>query len=196
MNKFKLVLAQLGPKPNRKHSLSMILNLDELPSSGWTMMSERSWRTGVTGNADEAIRRAREDGSITAWRSFEYSDKRRSMWIEVIPFASQSDAELEIPHLLTKLMKNSHAKVSVMQETTVDGASTLGIPNSVAKEQITNGKDGPGSAKYAAANVAEYMFAVAYSDFGETSSWDEIKVIAELQVNKIRGQLNSSRSTP
>src|SRR5580658_7353128 len=92
----ELAIAQIGVGRERDYSLAMLLEPSELPGEGWSMLSERCWRTGFRlrlTRADSPGRRARRAGSITAARSFVQATPSREMWVEVQPFVTEADAE-------------------------------------------------------------------------------------------------------
>jgi hypothetical protein len=98
MTKLDGLIAQIGlSSEQRDFSVSLLLTGDELGES-WSAVADRSWRVGGPGLRSRRSRtaegnRAREAGTVTAWRSFESPTSRRWMWIQVAPMASSEDAE-------------------------------------------------------------------------------------------------------
>jgi hypothetical protein len=45
--------AQLAPKPGARQGLARVVTVDDLPGGGWSVIDERTWRTGVSGRATE-----------------------------------------------------------------------------------------------------------------------------------------------
>lgn len=193
MNNFEYLLAQIGPKSARRESLSMLLESSQLPGAGWTVLDQRSWRTGFTSKTGEAARRARRARRFSAIRSFELAAQSRWVWVEVMPFATAVDAEAVLPSLPTLIVNNPRAKV------TVTGERRLG-PDEVAEmaqypfvyEQATAGEHGPSASRYAAGTVGHVVFIVATSEYGEGWSWAEVASVAASLVARIRNVMEGS----
>jgi len=193
MRNFQYLLAQIGPKAARHESLSMLLEPSQLPGAGWTLLDQRSWRTGFTSKPSEAARRARHARRFSAIRSFELAAASRWVWVEVMPFATAADAEAALPSLPTLFVSNPRAKVTVTGERRLE-------PDEIAEmadypfvyEQTTSGEHGPSASRYAAGTVRHVVFIVATSAFGEGWSWTEVASVAASQVAGIRNVIEVS----
>lgn len=193
MRNFQYLLAQIGPRAARRDSLAMLLEAAQLPGTGWTVLDERSWRTGFMSKPTEAARRARRARTFSAIRSFELGTESRWVWIEVMPFAAPADAEAVLPSLPALFVSNPRAKVTVTGERRLE-------PDEIAEmadypfvyEQATTGEHGPSAARYAAGTVEHVVFVVATSGYGEGWSWAEVASVAASQADRIKNVIAAS----
>jgi hypothetical protein len=190
---YQYLLAQIGPKAARRESLSMLLEPLQLPGNGWTLLDQRSWRTGYTSKPSEAGRRARRARTFSAVRSFELAAESRWVWIEVMPFAVAADAEAVLSSLPTLFVGNPRAKVTVTGERRLDHAEISEIADyPFVYEQLTSGERGPSASRYAAGTVEHVVFIVATSEYGEGWPWAEVASVAASQVASIRNVMDDS----
>jgi hypothetical protein len=73
--------------------LARLLAAADLPGGPWRVLDQRTWRTGTIGSPTLWGDRARQAGSVTAWRSFRDAGAERWAWIQIAPLASAGDAE-------------------------------------------------------------------------------------------------------
>jgi hypothetical protein len=117
--------AQLGPKPGGKVVLAKLLTSEELPGSGWRKLDERTWRTGeIEKDAGWAVR-ARDIGSITAWRSFEQKSDFCWIWVQAVPLATAHDVGEAMATIPQRMLRNLHAEVKVTASEDVTLADAL-----------------------------------------------------------------------
>jgi hypothetical protein len=175
----------------KKLSLSMLIESIELPGDGWREVAERCWQTGSAENAGDAGRRAGENGSVTAWRSFERRVEDEWMWSQVAPFLNSLDAASALPQLQRALVSNPWAEVSVIEEHQVEEQTIDMIPNAWFYEQLTSGKLGLSEARYVAANVDHVVFVVACASSRGGLPWNDVNDAASAQASRIRRTLDN-----
>jgi hypothetical protein len=149
-------------------ALVRMLTAEEMPTAGWRVMDERTWRTGIAPLSDTA-RRAREVGSITAWRSYEDSAGASWVWLQVVPMASPADAREALLGLKDKMLANPRAKGEVVSEQDVELAPFPGAQTVWAHEYHTTGRAGDGVARILAGAVGQDILVVSVSGSPE---WD------------------------
>lgn len=179
LHRFAFVAAQLAPKPGARRALERIVTVHDLPESGWRVIDERTWRTGVSGPATQWGRRARAAGSVTAWRSFERA-ARQWCWVQVVPLVSQADALGAVEDVGARSLGNLQSKVTVIreQDVQVDPFAEAGLV--WAHEQHTSGPTGAGVAMTLAAAVGTHLIVVSASGTPEWT-WDAVTRLARRQ---------------
>ncbi|MBC9731573.1 hypothetical protein [Streptomyces sp. TRM68367] len=105
------------PGAGRRRALSRLLTVEDLPP-GWRRDGQRTWRTGRTGQASPWRERARQNGSVTAWRSFRGG--KRWLWAQAVPLATRDDAVAALRTVGECLLANPAAAVEVVGERDVD----------------------------------------------------------------------------
>lgn len=175
-SRLRWALAGLGAKPNAKESLSKLIGAEDLPGDGWRVTDERTWKTGHVEPTAQWSAAARDQGSITAWRSFEQPATGRWIWAEVVPLASSSDAQEAFTTLPTLLLKNTRAEVTVVAENALPLPEISSATVGWAHTQETDGRRGPGDAFYLAASVDGVIAITAAS--GLRGAWTFADVIA------------------
>jgi hypothetical protein len=191
MNLFLYLLSEFFNRNKSRSSRMMLLDTSDLPGDEWRVQGKRSWRTGVQlKRSNERSLRAYETGSFTAWRDYrQVVPVERSIWIEVIPYASAEDAETEIPLLRSHFVMRNDPRSKVTEERKIDDLPISGVTNTFIYEQITLGRRGPGIARYAAGSVEHIVFLLACFSHGEFWSWSDVTETAAKQANKIRETL-------
>ena len=185
MKKTKFVKAQLGRKPKREESFAILIDKDQLAGDHWRKIDERSWRTGVSESESAEIARAKEFGSITAWRSFEQPSLKRWLWVEVIPFETPEDAIVGASLIGQNLLSNSRSSSQLLTENPVADSrfGPLGIVWAV--EQNVSGQLGTGSVFLLSGASANVVFAMSLSGPQGSLDWSDIIEIASTQVEII-----------
>ena len=89
-------MAQLGGRRGGGQALTHLVEPADLPGEGWTVMDQRTWRTGVLPTTDWQ-RQARIAGCIPAWRLFEQTGAKRWPWIQAAPVADAASALSQLP---------------------------------------------------------------------------------------------------
>jgi len=184
-SRLRHVFAQLGPKPGSRRSLALLPVASELTGDGWVMIDKRTWRTGWVGNPSDWSRRAKEAGTITAWRSFKQTDTARWLWVEVIPVASAEDSASALQHLLAMGLRNLGFQGTVTDEHDQAGVAVPGCAASWAHEQRTTGPQGEGVARYVAGTVGAFVLVSAGSGLADTWPWEELVRVVEISARRI-----------
>lgn len=169
MRRVQFVTAQLGRKAGKDEVLAGMLSADDLPDGPWRMMDQRTWRTGVMGPTTEWGERARQVGSLTGWRSFSHRATLRAAWIQLIPLASADDAVAAVTVIGERGLSNLRSGVQLVSERDVPLEPFTGASAVWAREQHTEGKDGPGVVLMLAGAVNHWLVIVCLSG---TPAWD------------------------
>jgi hypothetical protein len=170
----------------RKKSLVMSLNPEELPGRGWAMLGERIYRSGSIGPDGDRAKRSRQAGGVAVWRSFELDAPHRGLWSQVAPYASADDAESAVPILLSIAEKNPSFVGRVVEERKNDELTIANVNHLYAVERITvENRGGAGGTKYVVGSIDRIIFVVACSQYGDGWEWSEVASVAELQARKI-----------
>jgi hypothetical protein len=192
--KLQFVAAQLGRKPGKGRVLSALLEISDLPGDRWTVKSQRTWRTGQTDNPSPAAIRARDAGSITAWRSFEEKGLSRWLWVQVTPTVSNDDAQAFIKDMPNRFLKNSGA-IALRSERTIEGNEIPGAEDVWCHEQETTALIGDGISMLAAGRVGELVFTLAASSLAGGWSWGDVTAIAARQAQRLNQPMELSDAT-
>lgn len=187
MNLIQYGLAQIGRRGERRRSLAMLLDQDDLPFGIWTVKGTRSWR--ATGGSKGSPKRVHDSKGFSAMRSFGEADSSRWLVTEVRPFASTLEAELEVPRLRSRLRPNRRSKVSTTEERIIGDQFVPGVDELFVYEQVTIGKAGRGVVRYIVGNVGHVLLTVISSGYDDSLAWSEVTSIATSQAEKIRSVL-------
>ena len=180
LKRLSFAAAQLAPKPGARQVLARVVTVDDLPGGGWSVIDERTWRTGVSGWATEWGKRARAAGSVTAWCSFEAVAGRQGCWVQVVPLVSELDALSALEEAGDRALRNLRSKVTVLREHDVDIEAFPGASRVWAHEQHTSGPGGEGVAKMLAAASGACLIVVSASGPPQWA-WDSVVSIARRQ---------------
>lgn len=151
-----------GSSPEKRDALARLLTIADLPGSGWRKMSEKTWRTGSKGEHTEWADRAREAGSLTAFRSMQNRGVRQWVWSQMTPLVSVQDAHAEFDRIKERGVRNAGV-VRVREEKDVAVDLFSGATRIWAHEQTTTGLAGTGSNKLLAVVVATSVIVVCSS---------------------------------
>jgi hypothetical protein len=169
LRRFQFAAGQPGPKAGKKDALSRLLAAGDLRPGLWRMIDQRTWRTGTIGSPTPWGDRARQAGSVTAWRSFSDSDAKRWAWIQTVPLASASDAESALPGIGDRGLANLDARVRVVSQADVPLEPFEGASAVWAREQRTEGYGGPGLVLMLAGAVGHWLVVICLSG---SPAWD------------------------
>jgi hypothetical protein len=161
-----------------------VVTVDDLPGGGWSVIDERTWRTGVSAPASGWGKRARVAGSVTAWRSFEAVAARQWCWVQVMPLVSEADALSALDGIGDRLLRNLRAEVKVLREHDVDIEAFPRAVRVWAHEQHTIGPDGEGVARMVAVACGAYVIVVSASGSPEWA-WDSVVSVASRQAGHL-----------
>jgi hypothetical protein len=165
----RFAVAQLGRKPGKRDMLASLVGCDDLPGGPWQIADQRTWRTGVTGPSTPWGERARQAGSVTAWRSFRDATASRWAWVQAAPLASAEDATDALSGIGERMLVNLNAEVRLVSETDVPIEPFTRADAVWAREQHTEGRHGPGVVLMLAAAVSEWLMVLCLSG---TPAWD------------------------
>ena len=180
LRRLGFVAAQMSAGPGARRALARVVTAGDLPGGGWSVLDERTWRTGMSGPATGWGRRARAEGSVTAWRSFKAAPAKRWCWVQVVPLVSEADALSALDEVGDRGIRNLRARVTVVREHDADIGAFPGAGKVRAHEQHTTGPDGEGAALMLAAACGRYMIVVSGSGAPEWT-WDEMVPVAARQ---------------
>jgi hypothetical protein len=182
----QFVRAQLGRKVGKGDALARLLSGNDLPDGPWRVLDQRTWRTGEIGRATAWGDRARQAGSVTVWRSFSHQTARRWAWIQVIPTASDEDAGDALADVGERMLANLRSRVRLVSQHDVSLEPFAGASAVWAREQHTEGRDGPGVTLMLAGAVTHWLVIVCLSG---ASAWDwpSASALAELQAARLSG---------
>ena len=178
--------AQLGRKPGKGEALGRLLSESDLPGGPWVMLDQRTWRTGGTGSATAWGERARQAGSVTAWRSFSHQTTSRGGWIQVAPLASEDDARAALAGISDRALANLGSGVRLLSEHEVLLEPFAGAQAVWAREQHTEGKDGPGAVLMLAGAVRHWLVVVCLAG-APAWDWRSASEVAALQAARLPG---------
>lgn len=182
--------AQLGRKAGKDEALARLLSAGDLPDGPWRVLDQRTWRTGEIGPPTAWGQRARQVGSVTAWRSFSHQTARRWAWIQVIPTATQEDAGAALAEVGERMLANLRSEGRLVSQYDVAVEPFAGASGVWAREQHTEGPDGPGVVLLLAAAISHWLVIVCLSG---TPAWDwpSASALAALQAARLaEGQIS------
>jgi len=126
-------------------------------------------RTGVTGPSTPWGERARQAGSVTAWRSFRDAGGSRWAWVQVTPLASAEDASEALTGIGERALINLKAEVRLVSESDVPIEPFTRASAVWAREQHTDSRDGPGVVLMLAGAVSDWLIVLCLSG---SPAWD------------------------
>jgi hypothetical protein len=169
LRRARFAVAQLGRKAGKRDVLAGLLGCGDLPGGPWHVVDERTWRTGVTGPSMPWGERARQVGSVTAWRSFRDAGASRWAWVQVTPLASAEDANDALTGIGERALINLKAEGRLVSEFDVPVEPFSRASAVWAREQHTEGRDGPGVVLMLAGAVSEWLMVLCLSG---SPAWD------------------------
>jgi hypothetical protein len=184
VSRVRWVLAQLGRKPGGSQALSQILDPADLPGRGWTVMDQRTWRTGSDPTTDWQ-RRAKAAACITAWRSFEQTGAKRGLWIQATPVVDSADAASALSQLPERMLRNLRANVRVVEEREVPPPAPLTSEIAWAWEQRAEGKIGESISLTLILASGRNVITVAGSGLDKSWTWGEMRDLAQCQASRL-----------
>jgi hypothetical protein len=161
--------------------MSLLLDMSYFGGSGWTVFDERAWRTrGYSQEAHRANRRS----SVSATRSFENRDEERAAIIQIIPYASMTDAIEAMPRMHSVLIPNPKAKAEVVYEEKILELpfKTSGI--SMGYERHFKSQKGDGVSRFIYGSKGHIVFGVLCSRRAEPWLWEEIESLIDAEENE------------
>lgn len=165
-------------------ALAGLLRAADLPDGPWRVIGQRTWRTGEIRPETAWGARARQAGSVTAWRSFRHKATRRWIWIQVIPMASAADAAAVLGELGERLLKNPIGRGRLVSERDVPVEPFAGASAVWAREQHTEHRDVPRIQLTLAGSVRDRVVIVSLA--GRPAwNWQSAAELAALQAARL-----------
>ena len=186
LRRLQFVIAQLGRKPGKGEALARLLTGNDLPDGPWRVMDQRTWRTGEARPATAWGERARQAGSVTAWRSFRHQSASRWAWIQVIPMASAADAEAALAGAGERGLANLRSRVRLVSQRDVPLEPFPGASAVWARERHNEGRNGPGVELMLAGAVSRWLVIVALTG-SPVWDWQSASQLAALQAARLTG---------
>lgn len=182
-SRLRFVMAQMGRKPGAGQSLSRLVDVEDLPGSGWRVIDKRTWRTGVQTPDEPWAQRAAAAESVTAWRSFRQSD--RWLWGQLVPLASAVDAATALAEVPGRRLANLRAKARIESESEVPGITVEGCNATWAYEQYMIGARHSGVTRMLAGTLGSDLLVLAGSGQPDWT-WDDLTAVAARQVERLK----------
>jgi hypothetical protein len=184
----RMKVASWVPRRRKWIQRSMLLNIKDVPTEKFESRENRSFRTGSGDKTDdEIVKRAREIGSLTVWRMMRSSRSSRSLWVQLIPFATPADAEITLTNILSGLRGTPLAPRMQSRMVTLDNVSFEEASTYVAIEQNSVKPEGGIRELILAGVVDSYEFGMGFGSAGEEHwTWEEAIPLVRLQIQKIR----------
>lgn len=181
-SRLRFALSQLGRKPQGAETLLRLIEVSDLPGTGWEVLDERTWSTGRQRPDEPWAQRAAASRSVTAWRSFRAAD--RWLWTQLVPLASAADSRTALGTLPAGFLKNRRAEVVVESESEVPGISVEGADATWAYQQRTSGHRSAGTTLVLAWTIGPHLVASGAS--GQPAwSWEELAMLAARQRERL-----------
>ena len=184
LRRTRFAVAQLGRKAGKRDVLASLLGCGDLPGGPWQVVDERTWRTGATGPSTPWGERARQVGSLTAWRSFRDAAASRWAWVQVTPLASAEDANDALTGIGERALINLKAEVRLVSESDVPIEPFTHASAVWAREQHTDGRDGPGVVLMLAGTVNEWLMVICLSG-SPAWDWQSASELAAVQAARL-----------
>jgi len=190
------VVAMVGPKPGKGRVRAMLIDQTDFPDGNWRVYRNNTARVGSRFFGSDASRRARKAGSISAYRCFADAAARRQTWIQIIPYATEQDAEQAVPTLLERLILSNTSKELRITEDwkIVPEVEVIEMSHIAAWEVCFEGLQGAGSERLLAGNVANVVVVTDSLDSKSNGTWGDVAYVAARQASRVRRALLSDDS--
>lgn len=180
--------AQVSPKRKRFVSLSMLLQVEDLPSSGWIQAPDKTLRLCIAGFHDDIDLRAKKLGSIWAIRNIAHAETGRLLVLWIIPTSSSDDATKWVSTLERRVISNENV---VIQANDFDASVSLeeyGVTEHqiVRFTKLNQRTESERDIKVIAGNVGNTVFVVRCLGENHGWSWVDALQVESLQSEKIR----------
>jgi len=184
LRRLQFVKAQIGA--GNDLALAGLLGAADLPDGPWRVAGQRTWRTGEIGPATAWGQRAREAGSVTAWRYYRHKATRRRIWIQLIPTASAEDASSLLAEVGERVLRNPIGRGRRVSERDVPAELFAGASLVWAREQHLEDRQGPSIVLLLAGAVRHRVVIVCLSGRPEWD-WQSASDLAALQAARAPG---------
>jgi hypothetical protein len=166
-------------------STSMLISATELPGPGWTTLGDQTWRMGAVRSLGEISTRARQSGAFAALRRYRQEDPGRGLFVQLSPFASESD----VTQALLMLGSTDGPKwsgIERLDKQDIPGVDVLGLDHINAWEHRNKRGDLMGYQRFIQGNVAGIAILVSGSMRDPGWSWEDLATISGTQASKVR----------
>ncbi len=179
-----------GDPGRTARSFAALLAPADLPASGWEVVEERSWPTGLLDPASDKSKRALDGGGVTAWRKFGREGSGDSAWVEVVPYATDADAAVslqQVPRFFVGVVAPGEA---VVEERAVGDHRMPDVPETWVYEKWTTSAGGEVRARFVAGAVGRALFLVCLAGPAEYWAWAEVRRLASGQAERLARALD------
>jgi hypothetical protein len=187
----RIAIAIKAPQPGKDHMFAMLCEPSDLPSADWEKVNEYTHRTGAGRRRTDEVRRARQKGSIHAWRCLRSEELQRSVWFAITPYASPADAEASLPKFPDGLLRRPFSSVEVTDQHMVHDRTIDALPDAIIFEESSIGARGPAVTRIVAGTVSNVVVVMTFSANGGQWPWEDVMSISVTQVHRIRKQLSN-----
>ncbi len=167
-------------------SFAMLLGPGHFPGPGWAVVEERSWPTGQLDPQSGKSQRALEFGGITAWRSLDQQGHRSAAWVEVVPYASATDADTSLRQVPRFFTGPGQPDETVHDEREVEDQSIPGCPRAWIFEKSTLGPAGSRWSRYVGLTVDRILVLACFTRWGRPWPWAEAIDLVVRQAEQVR----------
>jgi hypothetical protein len=182
----RMNLASWLPLSRKKELRSLLLNIKDVPSAGFDIRTNRSFRTGrAVKDNHEVLRRTLEMRSVTVSRTMRNSRSRRALTVEVISFATHADAETSLTSVRSDLRVMPGTPEMDCNEANLEHALE-GVSRHVALELNAVEPSRKFGMLVFAGVYGAYEFVLVFGSQAEMWTWGEALPIIEHQVQKFR----------
>ena len=181
------MIAQIGSRKMKRLSISLLIDVSELPGEGWNLSAERKWRTGAWGRPRNAITdRAHQASLFTAFRSFENKREKRWVWSAITPVTTEEDAALLTPKLQDLVDLRTDRSSHLTSDIRMPSGVLPDRGNWWIRELVTDGNHGHGTMRCVGSNVRDVVWIVGCSELGQGWEWSEVAEVGMLQAGVIQ----------
>lgn len=187
-----LSMMGLGHQKERRRSLRLLPEADDLPGSNWVLERERTWLGGV-GTKNQTAKRARQTGRMIAERKFYQRSSPLWLVVQVIPTPSFRDAERMVSQLNNGIVRHPRSQMFVTSERVVDDISVDTVDHPWLYERLMEGAKGSSTEKFLGGVVGDVIHLVHTGDSFATRggsgigwSWQDVVTVAEAQSQKLK----------
>ncbi len=185
-NLSKLAYWRALPQPNRKVTLSLLLDESEIPGTGWQLAVQQAMKLSAINKNDPINVRAGEIKSTGARRMFNNGLTSESVTIEVSPLATAEDAETRVSMLEERHFSRLTEIINVNEYEVVEYAEWRGGSRIKCIEYSWSVQGSVRTARSAATALGRFFVYANYTTFENPWTWSEVVGLIQLQTKKIR----------
>ncbi len=187
----KVAVAMHGSQPNKERSVGLLLDPDEVPGGEWYTDLQQDMVAHAFNKGDPEILRAKSIQSTASRRLLKTNANRRSIFIEVGPFANSDDA-MAWAASADDRTRRSMSGLMNLQEFALINDIELKEPGIARIFQYSSPyPEGLRISIAVSASVATVFLKVTCTDFGQPWPLEDVLEIVRAQMEKIRARENS-----